>query len=221
MLGGSLLGRKAQSSAMKRSPEEAQALGGAQSAAGNLTQQGQNLIGQGTPMVGQAGNYWSTLLSGNRAQMAQATAGPRAALTDVYRGAESNLERSGVRGAQRDVAKSELARDQAGQIGRLTTGIQPLAAQQTGALGSQLIGQGAPMLGQAGGIWQNLLNQGMNNRIYGREEGEKAGAGIGSLLFDILSGTLGKKFGPKPTGRIAIPGTHGTFDPFSAGVGGL
>jgi hypothetical protein len=205
MLGGSLFGKMIQGGAQKRSPEEGMALQGAQSAAGNLTQQGNALIGQGVPMLGQAGNYWQTLLSGNRAAMAQATAGPRAALTDVYRGAESNLERSGIRGAARDVASAELGRDRAGQIARLTTGVQPGAAHALAGVGSQLLGTGAPMLGQAGGIWGNLLGAGFDNRQYARGEGEKGGKAIGGLIFDILQGTLGKKFGGGGNMGAGIP----------------
>lgn len=207
ILGGMIAGKKAQSSAMQRSPEEQAALQGAQGAAGTLTTQGQSLIGQGTPMLGQAGNYWQTLLQGNRGAMAQATAGPRAALTDIYRGAEKNLERSGVRGATRDVAAAELGRDRAGQIARLTTGIQPQAAQNLAQVGSELLGTGAPMLGQAGSIWGNLLGQGQQNRVYARGEGEKAGKAWGGLIFDILQGTFGKK----KTGAFDVPFYPGGF----------
>lgn len=204
-LGGALLGRKAQSSAMQRSPEEAMALQGAQSTAQNLTTQGNTLLGQGAPLLGQAGNYWQTLLGGNRAAMAQATAGPRAALTDVYRGAEANLDRSGIRGAQRDVAAAELGRDRAGQIARLTTGVQPAAAQGVGMIGNQLLGTGASLAEGAGSIWGNLLGQGQYNRMYGRAEGEKSSKAIGSLIFDILSGTLGKKFGGGGVSGTSLP----------------
>lgn len=195
LFGGMLMGRGAQGAAQKRSPEESAALGGAQNAAGTLTSQGNALMQQGAPMTSQAGNYWSTLLSGNRAQMAQATAAPRAAITDTYRGAERNLERSGIRGATRDVARAELGRQRAGQIAGLTTGVQPFAAQQLGEMGASTTRTGASLAQGAGSIWSSLLGQGFQNRTYARGEGEKAGSSIGSLLFDILSGTIGKKFG--------------------------
>jgi hypothetical protein len=194
-LGGSLLGKMAQGSAQKRSPEESAAIGGAQNAAGALSTTGSGLINQGAPLTSQASNYWATLLGGNRAQMAQATAAPRAAITDVYRGAESNLERSGVRGASRDRATAELGRDRASKIAGLTTGVQPFAAQQLADIGGEQTRLGAGMLGQSGSIWGNLLGQGFQNRAYARHEGEKAGTSIGGFLFDILSGTIGKKFG--------------------------
>lgn len=192
-IGGSLFGKFLQGNAQKRSPEESAALGGAQGAAKGLTTQGNNLISQGSPYMQQAGSYWSTLLNGNRAQMSQATAAPRASITDVYRGAESNLERSGVRGAARDVATAELGRDRASKIAGLTTGVQPYAAQQLGSLGGDLTRTGSGLLASSGSIWGNLLGQGYQNRVYARGEGEKGGGAIGSMIFDILSGTFGKK----------------------------
>jgi hypothetical protein len=196
MLGSYIMSKKAQSSAQKRSPEEQAALSGAQSTSDNLTTAGTSLFSRGVPYSRQAGDYYSTLLNGNRSQMAMATAAPRAAITDVYRGAESNLERSGVRGASRDVASAELGRDRASKIAGLTTGVQPGAAAALAGMGGQMTGQGTAALMGAGNIWQNLLGQGFNNRAYAREEGNKAGSAMGSMVFDILSGSFGKKPAP-------------------------
>src|SRR3990172_6623730 len=148
-VGGGLAARRAQSSAMRRSPEELAALESArtsgmalQGTAGDLRTLGSSLTGQGVPALQQAGSYWSRLLGGNRAQMAQATAGPRAALTDIYRGAERGLAGSTVRGAARDVAQGELIRSRASQIAGLTTGVQPAAAQALQGVGSEFLGKG-------------------------------------------------------------------------------
>lgn len=223
LLGGWLGGRKAQQSAMARSPEEQSALTGAQGAAGqlggygrSLFGQGQQAFGQGVPMLGQAGNYWQTLLGGNRAAMSQATAAPRAALTEQYRGAERGLERSGLRGATRDLAMANLSRDQASKVAGLTTGVQPMAAQQLagvgeslGGLGLQSSGLGIGAAGGAGNIFSRLLGEGFENRKYGREEGEKAGKSIGSLIFDILGG-LGKGGLKLPKSKVGLPKFPGT-----------
>ena len=124
--------------------------------------------------------------------MAQATAGPRAAITDIYRGAERGLERSNVRGAQRDVAKSELNRGRASQIAGLTTGVQPMAAQALAGLGGSQSELGGRMMGQGGNIFNSLLGQGTANRVYARGEGAQSGQNWGSLIFDMISG-YGKK----------------------------
>ena len=198
-IGGHFLGKKAQSSAMKRSPEEQEALQGSQAAGKTLQKTGGELIGEGRGALTQPTNYWQRLLSGNRPLMAQATAAPRAAIQDVYRGAGRGLEQSGVRGAQRDVAKAELNRQQASQIAGLTTGVQPTAAAALQDIGFGQIQAGAPMEAQAGDIFTNLLGQGAKNRMYAREEGEKAGTAAGGLIFDVMSGFGGKGKSPLPS----------------------
>jgi len=173
---------------MKRSPEEAAALSGASGAAGSLTSAAQPLIGQGTSNLGQAGSYYSTLLRGGRASMAEATAGPRAAITDVYRGAERGLEHSNVRGAARDVASADLNRQRASQLSSLVTGVQPGAAAGLAGIGGSQVGAGAGLAQAGGSIYGGLLNSGFQNRIYGREQGQEFGAGMGGLIFDLLRG---------------------------------
>lgn len=210
LLGGFLGGKKAQSSAQQRSPEEQQALGGAQGIAGGLQSSGTQLTQQGMGQVGQAGSYYSTLLGGNRAQMGLATAAPRASITDTYRGAERSLEHGGVRGAVGDLAKAELSRDKASKISGLTTGVQPGAAAALADIGTNLTGQGGQRMDAAGSIYSNLLGQGSQNRQYARGEGEKAGSSIGSLLFDILSGA--SKLGGGQKGMSGLPG--GQSGPF-------
>jgi hypothetical protein len=200
-IGGIIGGRKATAAAQKRSPEEATALTGAQGAGTALGAQGSSQFATGTGMVkagqstlAQPTNYYSRLLSGNRALQSQAVAAPRAAITDTYRGAERNLERSGVRGAARDVASAELGRSRAGAISSLITGVQPGAASALTAIGENQTGMGAGIAGQgssatsaSGGIFGNLLGQGTQNRVYARGEGEKFGQGFGGLIFDLLS----------------------------------
>ena len=200
ILGGYLGGKKAQSSAMQRSPEEQAALTGATGAANTLNQTGSVLTGTGLPAVNKSLSYYQTLLSGSRPAMALATAGPRAAITDTYAGAQRNLDRAGVQGASRMEAEADLGRQRAAQIAGLTTGVQPAAAGALMQGGQGLIGEGNAASQAGAGIWQNLLGQGYQNRVYGRGEGEKAGTGIGSLLFDVLSG-FGKKGGRAPMGQ--------------------
>jgi hypothetical protein len=210
LLGGWLAGRKAQSSAQQRSPEELQALTSATSAGNSLLQQGQQFQKLGLPAVQSGMGYWDTLLRGSRSAMAGATAGPRGAITDQYRGATQNLEHSGIRGAARDQATAELNRDRVGKIAGLTSGVQPGAAQQLSGLGSGLIEQGGSQMNAAGGLFSGLLGQGAANRQYARSEGEKAGTGIGSFLFDILSSDFKKK--PPmglPTGQTPYPNSNG------------
>ena len=203
LLGGYLGGKKAQSSAMQRSPEELQALSGAQAAGAGLAQSGTQLPQAGMPAVNQAKGYYETLLGGNRAQMGLATAAPRAAITEGYRGAERGLERSGIRGAAGDVARAELNRDRVGKIAGLTSGVQPMAAEALANLGLSMTEQGAQRQGGAASLYQRLLGEGAANREYGRKEGEKSGTRIGRFLLDILGAGVGGG------GKKGIPGLPG------------
>jgi hypothetical protein len=206
-IGGRFAGKGATAAAQKRSPEEALSLTGAQGAGSALAGMGRGLYGTGTGMVrqgqttlAQPTSYYQKLLGGNRALASQAVAAPRTQISDVYRGAERNLEQSGVRGASRDVAKGEIARQRAGQISSLITGVQPGAAGALTSIGENQTTQGAGIAGQgvgatgaAGGLFSGLLGQGTANRQYARGEGEKFGSGFGGLIFDILNAGLKKK----------------------------
>lgn len=217
VLGGILGGRKAQQSAMQRSPEEQAAIAGITGAAQNLTASGQQIsqLGTGLAQSGMnlqrpAAGYYQTLLRGSRPAMAQAVAAPTAAITETYRGAERGLERSGVRGAAKDVATADLNRQRASQIAGLTTGVQPFAAEALAGMGGQQIGQGvgaatagAGVLGQAGNLYGGLLQSGTANRQYGRQEGAQMGAGLGGLIFDLINGLGGR--GGKGGGIAPLP----------------
>jgi hypothetical protein len=181
-LGGAIAGKKATQSAQQRSPEELAALGGETNAANTLGQTGSSLVSQGTNALGKAGSYYGTLLGGDRAAMANATAAPRAQLGETMRGAQAQLGQSGIRGAAKDLLSGNLARQGASAVSGLTTGVQPMAAQGLGQVGSSLNQTGAPMLGQSGNLFANMLGAGANNRQYARGEGEKTGGAIGSLI---------------------------------------
>jgi len=197
----------AANAAAKRSAEEQKALGGAQGAAGDLAAagkaqlaKGNETIGQGLQTMAPAASYFGALLHGNRTLQSQATAAPRAGITDTYRGAERNLERSGVRGASRDVASAELGRQRAGQISSLISGVQPGAAsavagigREQAGIGTQQASLGAPMLGQSGSLYGNLLGQGFQNRAYGNEQGAQIGRPVGGFLYDLLSGVAKRR----------------------------
>src|SRR5258708_23778011 len=106
-IGGIFGGKKAQSAAQQRSPEEQAALTGAQGAGTALGTQGAQQFGTGTGMIAQGAStlaqptsYYAKLLGGNRALQSQAIAAPRGAIADTYGGAQRSLERSGVQCAE-------------------------------------------------------------------------------------------------------------------------
>jgi hypothetical protein len=195
MVGGAIASRRAQKKAQERSPEEMVSLQGAQGAAGNLQAAGTALTQTGQDTQRPATNYFSTLLRGNRAQQSQAVAAPTAAIQDIYRGAERNLERGGVRGAQADVAKGEIGRERASRIAGLVTGVQPAAAEALTSIGQTQTGQGLGASQAAGSLYSQLLPAGAQNRMYARQEGQRAGESMGRLIFDIGSGIGGMRRG--------------------------
>lgn len=211
LLGGWLAGRHAQNAALQRSPEEQTALTGAQTAASGLNTTGTQLNTQGAGATQQSLGYYEKLLGGNRATMAEATAAPRAAITDEYRGATRNLEHSGIQGAGRDLATAELNRDRVGKIAGLTTGQQGGAASAISDIGTNLISQGGARMGAAGSLYGNLLGQGQTNRTNAQQTGAQTGSSIGSFLFDILSGLGG--------GKAKMPGSTMGLPPFGGNSG--
>jgi hypothetical protein len=204
MVAGGIAGKKAEKNAMQRSPEEMAALTGATGIAGQAGKMGSELVGESKPFMQQAGQYYQTLLRGNRAAMQGATAPYAAQITDTYRGANRALAQSGVRGAARDVQAGELNRQRASQIAGLTTGMQPMAADALGKLGTAGIQAGAPLMSSAGNIYGNLLNQGAINREYARGEGARTAASIGGAIRKI-----GEAIPTGGRGRSAYP----TYEP--------
>jgi hypothetical protein len=186
MLGGVLAGRHAQKKAMERTPEEQVALGQAQQVGGTLRQTGSGLLSTGQTTQAPATDYWDTLLRGNRARQSQAVAPGVAAAQDVARGEERSLERSGVRGAARDVAAADIGRRRASTIAGLVTGVQPIAAQQLTDIGQTQINQGGVLTSNAGSLFANLLGQGARRNEYAREEGRRAGESVGGFIRDIV-----------------------------------
>jgi hypothetical protein len=142
----------------------------------------------GTPLVQHAGSYYDTLLRGNRSQMAEATAGPRKAINDQYAGAGRSLERSGVQGAVRDLAKANLSRSRAGDVAHLTMGVQPMAAAALGDLGEAERGHGFAGLSGAAGTYGGIMGERLQQQRFISQQGSGNGQAVGSMLFDILNG---------------------------------
>jgi len=179
------------------------ALRGAQGVGDDASQAAKSMMGESKPWMKQAGNYYSTLLSGNRAAQAQAQAAPMAQISQQYRGAERGLERSGVRGAARDVAAGELGRERVSKMAGLTTGVQPMAAEALGNLGLNMGNQAGALMGTAGNVYGNLLNSGAHNREYARGEGEKTSTAIGGLTRDISEAVF--RPGKQPSTPVVAP----------------
>ena len=193
---GALSGHFGSEAAQRRSPEEEVALRGQQGAAGSLLGAGTGLLAEGRLPLQQATSYYGTLLRGNRGALAQATAAPAGQIRDLYAGAERGLERYGR--IPTGAARAELARERAGKLAGLVSGVQPGAASALAGIGSDVTRTGLGAMGQAGSLYSGLLGQGFGNRVYGRAEGQELGVGLGGLIFDLLRGTGGGQRNPVP-----------------------
>ncbi len=159
---------------------------GAQGVANQQLDLQRQMFGAGAPMLNRAGSYWGTLLGGSRNAMNQAVAGPRQSILDQYRGAEKGLARSGIRGGVKDVATAELARDRAGKVASLTSGVQPAAASNLADIGGRFLGVG-PGLGSTGAsLYSSLMGNTQNAAQFAAGQAGQAGSSFGSLLFDLI-----------------------------------
>lgn len=165
------------------------------------------------PDFEQAAGYYRNILSGDRAAASGALAPDVAAITENYRGAESNA-RAHLRGGQRDLALSELNRDRVGKTAGLRATLRPGAAaslsdigkfrvgagqanaglglQQSGLglgqsqLGASLLNASGATQGTVFGGQQNLYNIANQNAQQAGAYANQAGSAFGNILIDIL-----------------------------------
>lgn len=196
-LGGLFGAKKIASGAAGQPSAQEQAYGKAAMGAGTTLQgQGRSLFNLGMPQLQQAGRYFGDLLGGSRAKMTQAIQPEAGAIRELSRGAGRGIERSNLRGAQRDQAQAELSRSTTGQIGSLLPAIRPQAASALAGLGQYGTSAGTNATGQAGGIFASLLGGEQGKRLQEQllklQAGQSAGGGIADILFSVLPLLLGK-----------------------------
>lgn len=180
----------------RQSGQQKEAWGAMKTSMNNLTGAGKQALGYAkdqynlaSPAYGQALTYYQRLLGGNRAQMNLATAGARAGVNDLYRGALGSLTRGRMRGGERDLATAQLQRDRVGKLAQLTTGVQPMAAEALGKLGLSGIDQargfqntGVSAFGQAG----DIAAKGYDAASRQAQQSGAAWANAGKSIYDIL-----------------------------------
>lgn len=138
-----------------------------------LQGQGQQLYNVGMPAYSQAIDYYRTLLGGSRGAMAAATGATKEAIRDQYKGAQGKVLSGYMRGGERDRALAELGRGEAGDIARITSGVQPMAAEALMGGGLQGIGASGQFTSQAGSFYNTALTNITGSRIASDELGFK------------------------------------------------
>jgi len=220
---GGIAGKRAQNKAKKegvvRSPEEAAAISGLSGQANRLAGQGNQMMGQGQRLLQGPANYYQTLMSGDRAATANAIAPQMAQITDVYRGAERNVDRVGMRGAVRDQQMGELGRERASKLAGLVTGVQPGAATALTGLGNQFMQSGTGLASNAGNLYAQYMTgmrgEGVQQRNYENQQGEQAAKVWGGLAGDLINagGDIYKGTSKAPLSNKQNTAWGGTYDP--------
>ncbi len=168
-------------------------------------QQGKDLYNFGMPMLQRSASYYGTLLGGNRAQQAQLLQPEISNITDLYRGAEKNLEQSGVRGGVKDTAVAEMSRERSGRIAGLVPGLRPMAASALSGIGQFGASGGQAGTSLSSNISGSLLGQAQSGRQFDTAQSYQQGTDWGQMIGTLLQqqGTKGKKT------------SAGAYDPFA------
>lgn len=195
MIASHYASKKAQANAMQQTPLEANAASSLSGMGDVLAKNGGELFRLGTPALGQALNYYSTLTGGNRAQMQEAVAPEAEQISETYGGAERGLARAGLRGAQRDQAVSELTRQKAGQISSLIGGVRNSAASTLAGIGGTALSAASGANSSATGAYGSLIGGEAARRTAGQNAADATSAQFGSLVADLL-----KNYGSKSAG---------------------
>lgn len=147
--------------------------------------QSAQLFRAGMPLVNQSGNYWGRILGGDRATMRASVAPEASEITDLYKGAERNLERSNLVGPARDYAAGELARERTGRIASLIPLARRAAAGEGANLGTTLLGEGRNNLSSASSTLGSLVEGQRKQDAYNNEQSYNFGQNLAGLVTDV------------------------------------
>lgn len=218
--GADIYSQKKQNDAMKKatqlSPAGTEARDAVLRQAGSLNQIGSGQLQQGTINMQRVGDYWTPLLRGDRAAIDQTLSPEIASITDIYRGANRNLDRSGIRGPQRDLASAELNRDRAGHLSLLRPQARAGAAAGLLGLGGSQVGTGLDATKSAGSLLAGIYGgeRGSADSAYANSVGymnqnsQASQRGYAGLIFNLLDSYAGSRTArlpSRPTGGGALP----------------
>lgn len=189
--GGSALINYFQNRGTKKA--EKAALGEQTAGAVQARTQGAELYKTALPQLQQAGNYYSTLVGGNRAQLTAAMQPETRQITDAYRGASANLERAGVRGATRDLAEADIGRERAGRIAGLVPSLRPNAAAGLSALSSGTMATSRGLSSGATATFGDLAQGYQRQNYINGQQQHETGQDIGKILQAAMNQSGSKK----------------------------
>lgn len=143
----------------------------------------------GAPLLSSAANYYQKLLGNSRAGLQQAIAPITNQIADTYRGAQGQLDYSGVRGPQKDVAEANLAREKAGAIAGVPFQAKTAAVASAAGLGQNLGQMSTSAL-------TPLLGEGQRAYEFNTGQGNLSGEALGGMFAQLLKGFGGPSASP-------------------------
>jgi hypothetical protein len=162
-------------------------------------------------------DYYSGLLSGNRAQITNLLAPETQAIMRNYQTALTSARELMPRSGASSTLAGELPFRAAGDISNLISGVRPMAANQLSTLGTNMANLGVNVGGTVSNLFGNVGTGGQNLLPYEtarRAQNIDLGGGIGGWLFDNLKGVDWSKVGGTVSGWFGGGGPDLTgFDP--------
>jgi hypothetical protein len=153
------------------------------------------------PAYSKALTYYSALM-GSRGRMQQALAPTLQAQGQAFTGAQRGLERSSLRGGQREQASADLKREHYGATAATLRDAPAGAAGKLAELGQMGFGNAlsAAQTAQggylgAGGLYGSLLQSDLYGKQMNQQLWGQAGEGIAKILLPWLLEKYGKKGG--------------------------
>lgn len=169
----------------------------------------QNLFDMGMPATRQPIDYWSSLLSGNRAQMTSAMGPELSRIGEGYQAAARTSAALMPRGGPTPDFLSQQPYNQQRDVSTMFQQQRPGAATQLAGAGSNLLANSINSLYGSTSAGRDVLNFEQARRERDRE----AGAGLGKTIYDLfypaqgqggLASMLGDIFGGGTSRRSTV-----------------
>jgi hypothetical protein len=184
--------------------------------------EGKKLLGEAESSLQGPADYYSKLLSGNRAEMMGAVAPEMQTIADQFGQAKSNISKFTPQGGGQTSLLSELPFQQSRAGTELLEKVRPEAAKgmervsaAQGALSGMVTGEGL----QAGSQAQNAINAQIDALLGQQRLDAKGQEAAGKGMYQMLQQMLG---GGVSTGGSSDPSSVSGFDPnLESAVGGV
>lgn len=177
-----------------------------QYATGYALPEGKKLLGQAESTLQQPTDYYSKLLSGNRAEMMAAEAPEIQTITDQYGKAQADISKFTPQGGGQTGLLSELPFQKSRDVTTLLEKARPAAAQQLESIAGQQAAMSGMVTGeglQAGQLSLNAISDQINALLGKASQDiplqQQTGAGIYSLLKGLISQSGGGGGGDSST----------------------